>query len=187
VDPAAPAPKPDETALAPAPKIDPATYDLKLADGFQVNEPVMAEFKTTAAELGLPPEGAQKLFDLYQKTVGELATQFASTQQAEFSAQQSKWTAELNAMPEFTGEARERNTAFLGRVMDEFGSPEAREYFNSTGAGNNPAIVKMILGMAEALMEGAPAPAARPANIAANSGRGQRRTGGAILYPEPGN
>jgi hypothetical protein len=172
---------------APA-KIDPASYEIKLAEGFVVDEPSLNEFKTTAAELGLPPEGAQKLVDLYTKVAQAQVAKLNDASAAEFQRQQSEWTQQVQAMPEFQGERAAQTTAFLGRVMDEFGSPEAREYLNSTGAGNHPAIVKMILGMANALLEGEPTPVGKPGSLASPTGKAPaRRSGAEILYPSAPN
>lgn len=167
--------------VEPPAAIDPASYELKFSDGFQVDDALLGEFRTTAAELRLAPEAAQKFAALYEKAVGAIAPAIAAANQAQFSQQQQQWETELQAMPELQGEARERNITYLGRLIDEFGTPEVKAYLNSTGAGNNPAIVRMFLNIGEALMEGEPVTASRPANVSANSG--QRRSGASVLYP----
>jgi hypothetical protein len=141
------------------------------------------------AELGVPKEGGQKLIDLYTKVAQKQAEMFAAAQQTQFQQTQEQWRKEIDSLPEFQGDARERNLGFLGRLMDEFGSPEARAYFDTTGAGNNPAIVKMILGMGQALLEGEPVAQGSPGSLAGPKGTGaqQRRSGGQILYGTKSN
>jgi hypothetical protein len=181
--------KPEEAKPGETPKIDPASYEIKLADGFTVDEPTLTEARQMFAELGVPKEGGQKLIDLYTKVAQKQAEQFASAAQTQFQETQQTWINELNKLPEFTGEARERNLGYLGRLMDEFGSPEANAVMATTGAGNNPAVVKYILSMGQALLEGEPTPPANPGSLAGPKGNGaqQRRSGGQILYGQKSN
>lgn len=187
-DPAKPAEEPAKPGeVAP---LDLAAYaDLKLPEGLVADEALFGEFKSLAAEAGIPPEAATKLLPFAEKLATAQLTRFQEAATAEFSKQQGDWVTELKSMPEFQGEALERNTAFLGRLMDEFGSPEARAYLDSTGAGNNPAIVKMLLSMGQALVEGDPTPVGDPGRLATPkpAARGARASGGSILYPDLAN
>lgn len=153
--------------------------DLKIADGFEVNDAALTDAKAIFAEAQVPPEAAQKLLDLYTTNLKTATDQLAAAHQEQFTALNQQWIDATNALPEMQGEAKKQTLAILGRTMDEFGSPEAREAFNLTGAGNNPHIVKYILSLAQAVVEGAPTPQGAPALSDPRKGKslGQR------LYP----
>ncbi len=144
-----------ETASA---GIDPAKYEFKFPDTFTPDEVFLTDARTKLADAGVPLEKAQGLIDLY---VGaQTAAQTAAN--AEFEATNAKWLTELNALPDLQGPTRETSLAMIGRVFDEYGA-DAREAFTNPAIGNNPAVVKFMLGVAKALSEGTPSAAGRPA------------------------
>jgi hypothetical protein len=138
--------------------------DLTLPEGFVVDDALMTTAKTTFAEIGIAPDKAPALIKLFADA--SLAAQTRAT--ADFQAQQTTWLGEVNAMPEFQGEARATSLQAIGRVFDEYGTPEAKEALDAYGAGNNPALVKMFLKMASVLSEGAPTGQGRPAPTGAD-------------------
>lgn len=193
-----PAPAPAEPAPAPAPgdpapgsAIDPApepapapapitaeSYVFTYPEGFTEDAEVMAGIKATLAKASVPPEIAQELVTTHVEQLKAAVAAGVAASQTQFSEMNSKWVTEINAMPEFQGEAKKQTSATLGRVWDEFGSPEAKEAFNLTGAGNNPAIVRMFLKMAAALSEGRPAAPGAPAGSSpSQQTRGQKLYG----------
>lgn len=180
-------PKPADASpeeATPPPVLTADSYaDLTLGDDFTPNEEALTAAKSIFAEAQLPVESAQKLLDLYATNIKATAEAAAKATQETFTALNTKWAAETNALPEMQGEAKKQTLAILGRTMDEFGSPEAREAFNLTGAGNNPHIVRYILSLAQAVVEGGPTPAGAPVATDPRKGKslGQR------LYPNSPN
>lgn len=173
--------KPEE----PAP-VDVSAYaDLKLPETLTPNEPLFNEFKALAAELKLAPKDAEKLLPFAEKLAKGQVEALQSAIAESAKQQREAWIGEIKSMPEFQGEAYERNTTFLARLMDEFGSPQAKDYLNATGAGDNPHLVRMILKMGEALIEGEPTPLGDPGSLAApkQDGKTGPKTAGSILYP----
>lgn len=152
-----------------------ASYDvLTIPEGMEPIDPLIAEFKSFALENKLPPAQAQRLLDM-QATAARagMAAQLES-----FNTTQAAWVAEYSAWPEFTGtRSRETTTASLGKLFDEFGTPEVREVMSLTGAGNNPSLIRMMLNISKALEEGGPTAPGRP------NGVKYPRTPGQILYP----
>lgn len=156
--------------------------DLTLPEGFVVDDALLTTAKTTFAELGVKPDLAPKLLDLYAqvtKATNEQAT-------ADFQATQTKWLGEINAMPEFQGEARATSLQSIGKVFDEYGTPEAKAALDAFGTGNHPALVKMFLRMANALSEGTPTTQGRPAPTGKDGkpASQQGKTIGQRLYPD---
>lgn len=174
---AAPTPTPE----TPTPEATPAAAPLELAsiklpEGFTLDEKQGGDFvalmndeKLSRAEL------AQKLIDTYAnlvKTSSEQGTQA-------FMDLQASWRQEIEKDAEIGGAKLPETTAAIGRVMEKYGSSEAREAFNTTGAGNNPHIVRMLAKMAADLNEPGPIP---PPSPAANSVPLEQK-----FYPTMGN
>lgn len=87
------------------------------------------------------------------------------------------------AMDAFAPERREQTTTMIGRLMDEFSSPEDRRIFDETGLGNHPAFVRLVLNLTNALMEGEPTPAGGVTSTAGpKPAQAGKRTMGQILY-----
>lgn len=137
-----------------ADSLTPESYQLQLPEGFEVNEDALTLFKTTLAEAGVKTEAAQKLFDIYAAQQQANATAFADTV--------SQWHTEAQADPVIGGEKLPEVTAAIGRMLDQYGTQEARTAFDATGAGWNPHIIKFIYNMASQLSEGRQLPQGDP-------------------------
>lgn len=130
----------------------PAEFDpkaLKVPDGFERDEAVLGEFAKTAKELGLKQDGAQKLFDLY-------ASQAQAAQKKAdeaVAAEHAKWLETLKADKEFGGQAFDGNVAHVKRAMTKYASPELRKFFDETGLGNHPELVKFAARIGKAMAE----------------------------------
>jgi hypothetical protein len=169
---------PVDTASAPAP-IDPASYDFKLPDDFTVNEDAMTIFRREAAEARMTPDQAQRLLDAHITAGRAGAEALLAAQQQQFTQTLEKWRGEYQSWPEFQGERRTQTETLIGRIMDEYGSPAAREAFATTGAGDNPAVLRMFLNMASRLAEASPTPQGNPP-----AQRAQRKSLGEVFYPQ---
>jgi hypothetical protein len=135
-----------------------ASYDFKLPEGFIGDDALTTAAKDTFAAAGVPPDKAQGLVDLF----GKAMKASADAQVAAHNTQQNTWLTEINSMPEFTGPTRETSLASIGKLFDEFGTPEAKAALNSYGVGNNPALVRMMLKIASTVSEGGPTGQGRP-------------------------
>lgn len=160
-----------EDVLAPTPE----SYDFKLPEGFTEDADLVTEARKVFAEAGVPVAKAQALVDLFAST----QTKAAAAAEAAFNAQQTEWQAQLNALPELQGQTREKTMTSLGRLWDTYGTPEAKEVMNHPALGNNPALVKMFVSLAQALDEGTPAPAHR----GAPNGKDGKSKGFNLAYP----
>lgn len=157
-----------------------ASYDFKLPEGFIGDDALTTAAKDTFAAAGVAPDKAQGLVDLF----GKAMKASADAQVTAHTTQQNAWIAEINSMPEFTGPTRETSSASIGKLFDEFGTPEAKAALNAYGVGNNPALVRMMLKIATTVNEGAPTGQGRP------TGKGGQvagpKTVGSSLYPDGG-
>lgn len=168
LDPAsAPPPAEESAAAAPAPPPEeapqPLTLDaLEVPEGLQLtNEegeplPEAAEFLDLANETGLNPEAASKFLSAHHKLLESAFQTAVQEHQQQWENLQASWQTEVRALPEFAGEAFGPSMAKIAKVLDKYGSKEARDAFDVTGAGNNPYIVQMLKKIADDLTEAAP-------------------------------
>lgn len=165
----------DDKAAAEA-AAAPIKYELKLPEGIKADEKSMATFTALLGEHKIDPKVAQSLVDMHYANMQETAKAFVADNQKLWTETQTKWADEISKDPELGGDKKAATVARLGKALDEYGSPEARQAFDMTGAGNNPHIVRMFNKMAAALEEGGPRIAGSPAGK-----KGQ--TLGGRLYP----
>lgn len=144
------APKEEGAKSEPAPLTADSYKDLTLPEGLVVNDALFAEAKEVLAKVGVDPAKAPELMALY----GKVQTQQAESIRAEIKAQDTAWSKELDAIPEFSGEQRAVASQFIGRAIEEFGTPEVRQTLAAYGLGNNPALARFIYNMAYAIVEG---------------------------------
>lgn len=123
----------------------PVVYDFKLPEGVELDAGAADKFKAVAAELKLPAEGAQKVIDLY-----------AGLKQAEsdaFKAQVEAWGEQVKSDTEYGGAKLDENLAAARKAVDAFGSPELKSLLNSTGMGNHPEVVRMMVKIGQQISE----------------------------------
>lgn len=155
----APTPSPASDNTDTPPPIDPASYEFTFPEGFTVDDTVLTDARSVFAELGIPKDKAQSLADLFVKA--QEGAQAAAT--AAFETQQAANLETLNSMPEFQGPTREKSLQAIGRVLDEYGPDAKAGILSNPAVGNDPALARFILKMAQALSEGEPASPGRPA------------------------
>lgn len=170
---AAPAPSepsaPAADAPAPAPAADPAKpegdkpddkeqkqegaqekYEFKPAEGQELDTAALEQFEPIARELNLTNEQAQKMVDLY----GTKIMPMVQKQQAEFWQKTTEqWAADVKADKEIGGDKLTANLSAAQRALEQFGDPELKEYLDSTGLGNHPALVKAFIKVGKAMSE----------------------------------
>jgi hypothetical protein len=138
----------------------PAEYaEFKIPEGTTLDETTATEFKAMAKELDLTQEQAQKLLDFG----GGKLRALAEGPYKAWSEMQTKWQAEVKADPEIGGtkleaSLKEAAAVFVPGESNPFVGSDAearslKDALNATGAGNNPAIVKMFVRMGRMLGE----------------------------------
>ncbi|WEJ86884.1 MAG: peptidase [Klebsiella huaxiensis] len=127
----------------------PEKYDFKAGEGIEIDTDAMAEFEPVARELNLTNEQAQKLVDVYPKIL-------AGVQQRQVEAWQKQtegWAETVKADKEVGGDKLTSNLSAAQRALDQFGTPELREYLDGTGLGNHPELVKAFIKVGKAMSE----------------------------------
>jgi hypothetical protein len=147
------------------PKGAPEKYEaFKVPEGFTLDEAVATEAGTLFKDLGLSQDQAQKLVDFH----------VAKSQEA-FDApfkvwedQQNTWRKEV-ADDAQLGPRLPEIKANFSRMLDSVGDPAAatafREMMEFTGAGNNPAFIRMMDKISSHFAEGKPLSGGKPAPV----------------------
>jgi hypothetical protein len=128
----------------------PEKYEFKPAEGQELDTAALEQFEPIARELNLTNEQAQKMVDLY----GTKIMPMVQKQQAEAWQKQTEgWAETVKADKEIGGDKLTANLSAAQRALDQFGSPELKEYLNATGLGNHPDLVKTFVKIGKAMSE----------------------------------
>lgn len=150
-------PKPAETVVEPA---APLTMEsIKLPEGFEVDPETSTKFLDILNDDKMTPaERAQALVDLQS---GMIAKVVASAQEA-FATQQTEWIDEVKKDSEIGGEKLAPTLGQIAKLVVQYGSPELKQVFDTTGAGNNIHVIKFLSKIAGDLGEGGPVSGSPP-------------------------
>lgn len=128
----------------------PEKYDFKPAEGQELDTAALEQFEPIARELNLSNEQAQKMVDLYGTKILPMVQQ----QQAEaWQKTTEQWAADVKSDKEIGGDKLTANLSAAQRALDQFGTPELKEYLEGTGLGNHPELVKAFIKIGKAMSE----------------------------------
>ncbi|EJH7633318.1 peptidase [Salmonella enterica] len=140
--------KPDDKEQKP--EGAPEKYEFKPAEGQELDTAALEQFEPIARELNLTNEQAQKMVDLYGTKIMPMVQQ----RQAEAWQKQTEgWAETVKADKEIGGDKLTANLSAAQRALEQFGDPELKEYLDSTGLGNHPALVKAFIKVGKAMSE----------------------------------
>ncbi|MEB0942242.1 peptidase [Citrobacter braakii] len=142
-----PADKPDEKEQKP--EGAPEKYEFTAGEGVELDTEALKDFEPVARELNLTNDQAQKLVDAYPKIMAGVQQRQAEAWQA----QTEQWAADVKADKEIGGDKLTANLSAAQRALEQFGDPELKEYLDSTGLGNHPALVKAFIKVGKAMSE----------------------------------
>lgn len=129
--------------------------DFTAPENFEIDKEALGEALPLFKELGLTQAQAQKLVDFYAKTSAK-----SSADLAQFVEDtQKKWVDEVNADPEIGGSKLGQVKATISKMLDGLGDRKLatsfREAMDMTGAGNNPAFIRVLYQLSRQVTEGA--------------------------------
>ncbi|OJH26014.1 peptidase [Enterobacter kobei] len=127
----------------------PEKYEFTAGEGVELDSEALKDFEPVARDLNLTNEQAQKLVDAYPKILAGVQQRQAEAWQA----QTEQWAADVKADKEIGGDKLTANLSAAQRALDQFGDPELKEYLDSTGLGNHPALVKAFIKVGKAMSE----------------------------------
>ncbi|WP_221918671.1 peptidase [Klebsiella oxytoca] len=127
----------------------PEKYEFQAGEGVELDAEALKDFEPVARELNLTNEQAQKLVDAYPKILAGVQQR----QTEAWQAQTEQWAADVKADKEVGGDKLTANLSAAQRALDQFGTPELREYLDGTGLGNHPELVKAFIKVGKAMSE----------------------------------
>lgn len=127
----------------------PEKYEFKAGEGVELDAEALKDFEPVARELNLTNDQAQKLVDAYPKILAGVQQR----QTEAWQAQTEQWAADVKADKEVGGDKLTANLSAAQRALDQFGTPELREYLDGTGLGNHPELVKAFIKVGKAMSE----------------------------------
>lgn len=127
----------------------PEKYEFTTAEGVELDTEAMKDFEPVARDLNLTNEQAQKLVDAYPKILAGVQQRQADAWQA----QTEQWATDVKADKDIGGDKLTGNLSAAQRALDQFGTPELKEYLNTTGLGNHPDLVKTFVKIGKAMSE----------------------------------
>jgi hypothetical protein len=117
-------------------------YEFNLPEGVQFADGEVDAFKTVAKELKLPKDGAQRILDI--------ATAREQARADEFQKTVSGWAEATKADKEL---GKDENLAIAQKTVETFGTPELKAVLNSSGLGNHPEVVRLLLKIGRQISE----------------------------------
>ncbi|CAK7067692.1 MAG: hypothetical protein DELT_01722 [Desulfovibrio sp.] len=135
----------DPLSLIPA---TPEEYALTFGDNVTIDEQLLANFKATAHELGIPQGKAQALADFYTHQVAGATHMAQAAQAVALEKARSEWEATITSRPGFKQEVLDAK-----RTLKEFGSPELKELLDQSYLGSAPAMFDFVVKVGKALGE----------------------------------
>ncbi|HAS1940765.1 TPA: peptidase [Enterobacter asburiae] len=127
----------------------PEKYEFTAGEGVDLDTEALKDFEPVARDLNLTNEQAQKLVDAYPKILAGVQQRQAEAWQA----QTEQWASDVKADKEIGGDKLTTNLSAAQRALDQFGTPELKEYLNTTGLGNHPDLVKTFVKIGKAMSE----------------------------------
>jgi hypothetical protein len=189
-------PKPGDPAVTPPAPVEPPPAALKPEDytipealaqaGFTRDDPMTATYLTTAAELGIPQD---KMVAMLEKVSPQIQDQMLSPYRA-WKGLQEGWAAEIQKDTTYGGAKLPETIATIQRGITAFAtkpgmSPaevtkavaDVNDALRITGAGNHPALIRLMANAFGKLSEGNP--------VLGNASGAPKMNAAATLYNHP--
>ena len=154
--------KPEEAAKAeekpaepvapePAP-LEPLTYDFRFPEKIDrslVDNTALEKYTSVLNKARVPAEIGQEALDLHFEQVRSVEKRLADTQWEVFNRQQEAWQEKVKADPELGGSRLKTVMRTAASFIEKFGGSAAQQktimdVMRTTGAGNNPEVVRMM-------------------------------------------
>ncbi|MFQ5791931.1 MAG: hypothetical protein ACE5JI_15770, partial [Acidobacteriota bacterium] len=118
-------------------------YGLKVEEGDATMDPAfLGRFLETAHINGISKPQAEALIRWWTEEAGSVTAEADKGLEQAFEALQTEW-----------GGAAPRNIALAERAVLTLGGKEAQEFFDSSGLGNNPTLVKLFAKVGKMMAE----------------------------------
>jgi hypothetical protein len=124
----------------------PESYELKAPEGRDFDPDVLGAFADVAKDLNLTNESAQKVID---KIAPALAEKF----ERNVAAARAQWETDTRSDTEIGGDKLDQNLGVARKALESFGTPALKELLNTSGLGNHPEVVRLLVRAGKAISE----------------------------------
>ena len=157
----------------PADKVPdkPEGYDLKFAEGTQVDTELLSGFQAAAHELGLSQTKAQALAAMYEAHAAKAYDKAAEAQQQAIETAKTQWETEIQASPTFMQEREHIQAA-----LRQYGDKELYDLLDQTNLGAHPKMWAFMAKIGKTLAE--------PGFVGKNSR--EPKSAADVMYPNQG-
>lgn len=168
------APVADPAAPPEAPVATPA-YEFKLPEEVQAAPDQLAKLSELIGGLevdakldhGKAQEFGQKALDYHLSELQRVTNEIDQQGRAAWNDMREGWRNTFKSDPELGGNRQQTTLAACNRIIDQFGGNDAqraelRTILGTTGAGDHPALIRLLANVGKALGEGRPVPAVVP-------------------------
>jgi hypothetical protein len=158
----------------------PETYDaFKAPEGYELDAKAIEEVTPIFKELNLTQEQGQKLIDFYSKLSAEAAEAPARL----VREQNEAWVNEIKADPQLGPKLAEVRST-VSKLLGSLGELEGpfRQAMDYTGAGNNPAFIRVMYKIASQMTEGGMVRGGGP-STQGQGNQGRPASAAQALYP----
>lgn len=136
-----------------APGAPEAYADFTMPEGFALEGEMLETLTATAKELNLPQEAAQKLVDLGVKQAQSLMGRMSQTPVPFVQQWSAEWVGQVQADAEIGGDNLKPSLATASQALEAFGSPGLTQLLNTTGLGNHPEVIRLMVNVGKAISE----------------------------------
>lgn len=182
-------PKKPESEAKPAETVEesPKYEAFKLPEGVQPDEKRLGEFAEVAAKHKLSQDDAQALLDMHTNTLKQFQDAVFAEQHRVFAETRRGWVQQILADPILGGAGHETAKMAAARMRDllvpEAHRAEFAAFMRDTGAGDHPALFRLLHNAARLFDEPAAPPV--PARPVPDRGGNGKQPRGTMLYDHP--
>ena len=120
----------------------PVQYNFKQEYGFSAED--NTKLTDVFKKAKLSQEQADILLNAYHGDITNLGQQFDNVLQTAIVNQRNTWANQVKADSELGGQNFANTKLNIGRVMQQFGTPELKNFLNESGLGYNPDFVRFM-------------------------------------------
>ena len=120
----------------------PIQYNFKQEYGFSAED--NTKLTDVFKKAKLSQEQADILLNAYHGDITNLGQQFDNELQTAIVNQRNTWANQVKADNELGGQNFANTKLNIGRVMQQFGTPELKNFLNESGLGYNPDFVRFM-------------------------------------------
>ena len=120
----------------------PVQYNFKQEYGFSAED--NTKLTDVFKKAKLSQEQADILLNAYHGDIANLGQQFDNELQTAIVNQRNTWANQVKADSELGGQNFANTKLNIGRVMQQFGTPELKNFLNESGLGYNPDFVRFM-------------------------------------------